>query len=402
MQTAHSTASRTTWVLRPMPGVLGRLLLAASLATGGACISQDSDPHALADDAQAIVGGAAARITANPWQVAVVSGDLAGSVAFCGGSILNKDWVLTAQHCVARSDSQVTIIAGSSTLQGAFETGSKAQVRTADVFALYPGYQDGGLGPESDFALLHLASPLNLSGTQAKKIEMVTPDEVTAGATAPGVAARVSGWGVTSYNGTQPNVLRSVDLKLVSNEEAAQIIGAPIPASALPAFANGKDSCQGDSGGPLSAAVNGKRKLIGVVSWGIGCGGLAPGIYARVSWAHPWLTRRATGTLTSLERLSNQAGATGAMSSHAITVPAGMVSLSVAASGGTGDADLYVRRGAAPTAETFDCRPARTNNWEFCTFNLPAAGTWYVGLRGQAAYSGVSLYAAVVKPPPGP
>ena len=58
---------------------------------------------------------------------------------------------------------------------------------------------------------------------------------------------------------------------------------------------------------------------------------------------------------------------------------------------GTGDADLYVRFGASPTTTAYDCRPYATGNAETCTFNSPQAGTWYVRVRGYAAYSGVNL-----------
>ena len=72
-------------------------------------------------------------------------------------------------------------------------------------------------------------------------------------------------------------------------------------------------------------------------------------------------------------------------------MPAGKSSLTFTISGGTGDADMYVRLGAAPTRSTYTCRPYKTGNAETCTFNAPAAGTWYVNVRSYQAYSGVSL-----------
>jgi serine protease len=86
------------------------------------------------------------------------------------------------------------------------------------------------------------------------------------------------------------------------------------------------------------------------------------------------------------------AKATGTWSStYTIVVPAGRPSLSVVIYGGSGDADVYVRRGAAPTLSAWDCRPYRTGNSETCTFNAPAAGTYYVKVRAYQSYSGVSL-----------
>jgi len=84
--------------------------------------------------------------------------------------------------------------------------------------------------------------------------------------------------------------------------------------------------------------------------------------------------------------------ATGGVSStYTIDVPAGKTSVVFTISGGTGDADLYVKLGSAPTSSSYGCRPYLTGNSETCTFNSPTAGTYYVNVRAYAAYSGVSL-----------
>ena len=88
--------------------------------------------------------------------------------------------------------------------------------------------------------------------------------------------------------------------------------------------------------------------------------------------------------------------ATGAWSSiYTIVVPAGKTSAVFTISGGTGDADLYVRIGSAPTTTSYNCRPYTAGNTETCTFNAPTAGTYYVGVRAYSAYSGVSLKATI-------
>lgn len=86
-------------------------------------------------------------------------------------------------------------------------------------------------------------------------------------------------------------------------------------------------------------------------------------------------------------------GATGSQTNYTIAVPSGQATLTVTLSGGTGDADLYVKSGSAPTLTTYDCRPYVNGNAETCTFNSPAAGTWYVMVNGYAAYSNVTLKA---------
>ena len=88
--------------------------------------------------------------------------------------------------------------------------------------------------------------------------------------------------------------------------------------------------------------------------------------------------------------------ATGAWSPiYTIVVPAGKTSAVFTISGGTGDADLYVRLGSAPTTTAYTCRPYTSGNAETCTLNAPAAGTYYVGVRAYSAFSGVSLKATI-------
>ena len=84
--------------------------------------------------------------------------------------------------------------------------------------------------------------------------------------------------------------------------------------------------------------------------------------------------------------------ATGTTSpNYTMVVPSGKTSVVFTISGGTGDADLYVKIGSAPTTTSYSCRPYLTGNNETCTFNAPTAGTYYVNVRAYSAYSGVSL-----------
>ncbi|HEY2394474.1 MAG TPA: pre-peptidase C-terminal domain-containing protein [Rudaea sp.] len=76
---------------------------------------------------------------------------------------------------------------------------------------------------------------------------------------------------------------------------------------------------------------------------------------------------------------------------YTLVVPVGKTSVVFTISGGSGDADLYVKIGSAPTTTSYSCRPYLTGNSETCTFNSPTAGTYYVNVRAYAAYSGVSL-----------
>lgn len=86
-------------------------------------------------------------------------------------------------------------------------------------------------------------------------------------------------------------------------------------------------------------------------------------------------------------------GSTGAWVKHYIDVPANTSKLEVVQSGGSGDADLYVKLGAEPTAQSYDCRPYVGGNAETCTINNPAAGRWHVGNFGYSTFSNVTVKA---------
>ena len=85
----------------------------------------------------------------------------------------------------------------------------------------------------------------------------------------------------------------------------------------------------------------------------------------------------------------------GVSSNYTLVVPSGKTSAVFTISGGTGDADLYVKIGSAPTSSSYSCRPYLTGNNETCTFNSPTAGTYYVNVRAYQSYSGVSLKGTV-------
>ena len=69
----------------------------------------------------------------------------------------------------------------------------------------------------------------------------------------------------------------------------------------------------------------------------------------------------------------------------------GLDAIRFSMSGGSGDADLYVRFGSAPTTAAYDCRPWLSGNSETCEFNPAQSGEYYVMIAAYAAYSGVTL-----------
>lgn len=88
---------------------------------------------------------------------------------------------------------------------------------------------------------------------------------------------------------------------------------------------------------------------------------------------------------------SNLSGSSGSWRHYTVEIPAGMATFTVDMAGGSGDADLYVRRGSQPTTSSYDCRPYRWGNTESCNFSNPQSGTWYISVRGYSSYSGVNI-----------
>ncbi|WP_333608600.1 S8 family serine peptidase [Arsukibacterium sp.] len=126
--------------------------------------------------------------------------------------------------------------------------------------------------------------------------------------------------------------------------------------------------------------------------------------------AHDWLTANGCdgsggdngGTpdneLSNGQTVSNLAAAQGAERDFYINVPAGATNLNISMSGGTGDADLYVRFGQQPTLSSYDCRPYLNGNNESCAFNSPGTGVYHIKVVGYTAFSGVQLTASYDEP----
>lgn len=112
------------------------------------------------------------------------------------------------------------------------------------------------------------------------------------------------------------------------------------------------------------------------------------GVSLTGSFTEPSTGGGATGGSASVTNISV---ARNAWTYYTIDIPAGMATLDFTMSGGTGDADMYIRRGAQPTSSTYDCRPYKSGNNETCPFTNPTADTWHIGIYGYSAASGVSL-----------
>ncbi|MBM4780452.1 MAG: hypothetical protein GQE15_22340 [Archangiaceae bacterium] len=100
-----------------------------------------------------------------------------------------------------------------------------------------------------------------------------------------------------------------------------------------------------------------------------------------------------SGTLLANGTPVTLSGSAGSTKLYRVEVPAGSATLSLTLRGSTGDADLYVRNGSAPTLTAYDARPYRSDSNETVTVNAPRAGTWYVMVHAYSAYSATTLTA---------
>jgi endonuclease I len=89
--------------------------------------------------------------------------------------------------------------------------------------------------------------------------------------------------------------------------------------------------------------------------------------------------------------VANLSAATNTALNYYIAVPAGATNLVITTSGGTGDGDLYVKFGSAPTTSSYTCRSWNTGNTESCSFATPSAGNYHVMVHAYTSFSGLTL-----------
>jgi hypothetical protein len=103
---------------------------------------------------------------------------------------------------------------------------------------------------------------------------------------------------------------------------------------------------------------------------------------------------QAQTTLQNGVAVTGLSGAAKSERHYKVAVPSGQSSLQISIAGGSGDCDLYVKKGSAPTTASYDYRPYKAGNNESVSVANPAAADWFIMLRGTVAYSGVTLLAS--------
>ncbi|XP_011845228.1 PREDICTED: trypsin-2 isoform X5 [Mandrillus leucophaeus] len=198
------------------------------------------------DDDDKIVGGYTCEENSVPYQVSLNSG-----YHFCGGSLINEQWVVSAAHCYK----------------------TRIQVRLGE---------HNRKTLNNDILLIKLSSPAVINA-RVSTISLPTAPP------AAGAEALISGWGNTLSSGADyPDELQCLEAPVLSQAECEASYPGKITSNmfCVGFLEGGKDSCQGDSGGPVVS--NGQ--LQGIVSWGYGCAQKnRPGVYTKVYNYVDWI-----------------------------------------------------------------------------------------------------------------
>ncbi|XP_022090153.1 trypsin alpha-3-like [Acanthaster planci] len=237
-----------------------------------------------------IVGGYESKANSRPYQVALYDSS-SGNFQFCGGTLVNSRWVVTAAHCVKGSSVYVGL-----GYHDKYSHSGSGQQFIRGTWRRHPSYNSGNL--DNDIALIKLDSSAN---TGSSKISTIS---ISSSKPSSGTSLLVSGWGTTSSGGSSSRKLREVVVKAKSTSDCKKAYGSSsITSNMYCAAASGKDSCQGDSGGPIVSNYGSNyhssgTRLRGVVSWGYGCADSRyPGVYTNIANYCSWLSSTSGGAV---------------------------------------------------------------------------------------------------------
>ncbi|KAL2711789.1 transmembrane protease serine 9-like [Vespula squamosa] len=234
----------------------------------------------LRNEESRIVGGQTTRMNELPWMAKLSY----LNKFYCGGSLINDRYVLTAAHCVKGFMwfmIKVTFGEHDRCVDKGLETRYVVRVLTGDF---------SFLNFDNDIALLRLNDRVPFSDTiRPICLPTIKENEYI------GSKAIAAGWGTLKEEGKPSCLLQEVEVPVMSLQDCRNTSYSPrmISDNMLCAgYPDGmKDSCQGDSGGPLITEREDKRyEIIGIVSWGNGCARPGyPGVYTRITNYLDWI-----------------------------------------------------------------------------------------------------------------
>ncbi|XP_053319028.1 tissue-type plasminogen activator [Spea bombifrons] len=245
-----------------------------------------------------MLGGKEAHITSHPWQagVFVASRNSVREHFMCGAALIHRCWVLSAAHCFTAGipTSRLRVILGR-TMR--VEPGEEEQKFTVDQMVIHPQFDEDTF--DNDIALLHLHSK---SGTCATETESARPACLPEPKlTLPDwTECEMSGYGkLEEFSPFFSDQLKEGHVRLYPDKLCTpeRLSNQTVTANMLCAgdTRNQDDACKGDSGGPLVCSHDGRMHLLGIISWGVGCGKKdTPGVYTRVTRYVGWI-REQTG-----------------------------------------------------------------------------------------------------------
>nr|XP_056705235.1 chymotrypsin-like elastase family member 1 [Euleptes europaea] len=257
--------------------MLGLLILAAVVLCG--CCSEE-----LLEDHGEIVGGNDARKHSWPSQISLQYYSGGRWMHHCGGTLVRRNWVLTASHCVD-SKMNFRVVAGDHNINQ--HEGTEQYLHVDRIFR-HPNW-NGDPEEGNDIALLRLSQSAVLNNYV--QLGSLPPSGQILPNNNP---CYLTGWGYTKTNGQLASVLQQAYLPVVSHATCSTPAywGPSLKDSMVCAGGDGKrDGCQSDSGGPLNCRVNGKYYVHGVLSYGsLSCSDYRkPSVFARVSAYICWI-----------------------------------------------------------------------------------------------------------------